>query len=128
MNYLAAVLKHQQSWTSQDLHGIQEARHAYPLVCDHDRELMRKSVEAAASASCGEPTVAVGQQGQQSERAGHEAWVGEDILTPPLPLDLSLNASNPYDLGVTYASLLYSTSHKFSFLSTLMWKYTEKES
>lgn len=44
------------------------------LVFDHDRELMRKSMEAVAFAYYGEPKVAVGQQGWQSERAGHEVW------------------------------------------------------
>lgn len=61
-----------------------EARHVYPLVCDQDRELLRKSMEAVASAPCGEPRVAAGQQGQQSEGAGHEAWVTEDTLTPTI--------------------------------------------
>lgn len=90
--------------------AIQEARHVYPLVCDHDRELMRKSMEAVAFASCGEPTVVVGQQGQQSERVGHEAWINEEMLTPPLPLDLFLNAINPYDLGATcFTSSFYPT-------------------
>lgn len=41
---------------------FQEAWHVYPLVCDHDKELTRKSMEAVASASCGEPMVAVGQR------------------------------------------------------------------
>lgn len=46
---------------------------------------MRKSMEAVASASRGEPRLAACQQGQQSEKTGHEARVSEDTLTSPTP-------------------------------------------
>lgn len=55
-------------------------RHVCPWVCDHDRELTRKPMESIASVSCGEPRVAGGQQGQQSEKAKQEAC--QDTLTP----------------------------------------------
>lgn len=60
--------------------GNWEAKHVYPLVCGHYRELMRKSTEAVASASCGESRVGW-SAGPAEERAEHEAWVNEDTLT-----------------------------------------------
>lgn len=69
---------------------------------------------AVASASCGETLVAVGQQGQWSEKTGHKTWVSEDALEPSsTSRSISQSTSNHRDLqrGVNPASLQPSTLH-----------------